>query len=323
MRVAGAGRIYAHDRKLPPAAGPYPPIHPRRATRVRGLPGRGPGHVPAQQERHRPADLPVALRRRLRDRTADRRSRRPQLLRRRGSAAGGEEAPGAGPRAGRRHRVVRRRRGRADGRLQPGGPGLRGGPCGRCGWRGWDWRHCRGARRPWCREDRWARGWRGGGATRTDVAGSGAGSAAGPVWAVGGLRERRGAAGREPGRGRRGRHRGPGGRGAGGRAGEQRGRDVRAGRIHRGRGDGPHPGLLVGAGRHRGARCASRRDPGHALVHRRSRQPGTVPGRSRLPGRGHAQRGRLADPGRTGRPAHDRRLGPGGVPLPGDRLLGR
>ena len=62
------------DRKLPPAAGPYPPIHPRRAARVRGLPRRGPGHVPAQQERHRPADLPVALRRRRRDRTADRES---------------------------------------------------------------------------------------------------------------------------------------------------------------------------------------------------------------------------------------------------------
>ena len=116
------------DRKLPPAAGPYPPIHPRRAARVRGLPGRRPGHVPAQQERHRPADLPVVLRRRRRDRTAGRRSRRPQPLRRRGSAAGGEEAPGTGPRAGRWHRVVRRRRGRADGRLQLGGPGLRGGP---------------------------------------------------------------------------------------------------------------------------------------------------------------------------------------------------
>ena len=276
VRVAGAGRIYFHDRKLPPAAGPDPAVHPGRTALVRHLPRRGPAPVPAQQDRLGPADLPVAVRRGQRHRTADRRPGRARRGRGRRSAAGGEETPGAGARAGRRHRVVRGGRGAADGRVQPGGPGFRGGP---------------GHRRR-------------GGAAGAAASVPGAGPAAGSGGTAGGLRERRRRARRGPAR--RG-GRGPGG----GRARGQPGRHLRAGRIHRRRGDGPVPGLLVGAGRHRAAHRAGRRDAGPALVHLRPGQSRAAPGGGRLSGGGHAQRRRVAGAGRPGGPAHCRWSGTG------------
>jgi len=99
--------------------------HPRRATRVRGLPGRGPGHVLRSKSGTDPLtclwlfDVGAGTERLIAD------SAVLSFFRRRGSAAGGEEAPGAGPRAATGgHRVVRPPdRGVADGPFQPGGAG--------------------------------------------------------------------------------------------------------------------------------------------------------------------------------------------------------
>ena len=89
--------------------------------------------------------------------------------------------------------------------------------------------------------------------------------------------------------GLRGRPSGPGGRGPARRA---RG-DVRAARVHRGRGNGPPPRLLVGPGRLRAARRAGGRDPGHPVAHRRSRAPRTGARRGGLSRGRHPERRRL------------------------------
>src|ERR1700753_2561612 len=90
VRVAVAGRIYVHDRKLPPAAGPDPALHPPRTPLLLPLPRPRSQRVPAQQGRRRPGDLPVAAGRGPWGRTADRRPGRAERHRR------GPPARGAG-----------------------------------------------------------------------------------------------------------------------------------------------------------------------------------------------------------------------------------
>ncbi len=111
--------------------------------------------------------------------------------------------------------------------------------------------------------------------------------------------------------------RGPGRRRPAGRAGG----DVRAARVHRGRGDGPPSWLLVGSGRLRPARRAGRRDPRHPVAHRRSRAPGTHARRGGLPCGRHPERRRVPAPGPARRHHRAGRDRPGRLPLPGDGPL--
>ena len=98
---------------------------------------------------------------------------------------------------------------------------------------------------------------------------------------------------------RPGRRPGPGGSG---------GRDVRAGGVHRGRGDGPVPRLLVVPGRLGAAGGAGGRDAGEPVAHRRPGQPGPPARRGGLSGRGHPERRgvRRCWPGWTGPPWRSR-----------------
>ena len=109
---------------------------------------------------------------------------------------------------------------------------------------------------------------------------------------------------------------------AGGPAGRA-GRDVRAGRVHRGRGDGPAPRLLVVPGRLGAAGGAGGRDAGAPVAHRRPGQPGTPARRGGLSRGRHPERRGVPRswPGWTAPPwtVRDR---PRRVPLPGHRLLG-
>ena len=119
------------------------------------------------------------------------------------------------------------------------------------------------------------------GAARGGGARPGAGSAPRPDRETAGLRPGGRAAGGQPGR--------PGRRpGAGRRAAPRR--DVRAGRVHRGRGDGPVPRLLVVPGRLGAAGGAGGRDAGEPVAHRRPGQPGPPARRGGLPGRRHPER---------------------------------
>ena len=142
----------------------------------------------------------------------------------------------------------------------------------------------------------------------------GAGSAARPDREAAGLRLRRGAAGGQPGRPRR--RPGPGG--PAGRPAP----DVRAGGVHRGRGDGPPPRLLVVPGRLGAAGRAGGRDARQPVAHRRPGQPGAAARRGGLSGRRHPERRGVPPAGQAGRHHRGRRDRPRRVPLPGDRLLG-
>ncbi len=122
------------------------------------------------------------------------------------------------------------------------------------------------------------------------------------------------------------------GRRLGDRGGRRPGRGhVRPGGVRRGRGDGPFPRLLVVARRQPAAHRPGRRVPGPAVVHRRPRQPGQGADAGALPGRRHPQRPRVAGArhhrqgGRRRRRGQARggRVGPGRLPLPGRRGLGR
>ena len=64
------------------------------------------------------------------------------------------------------------------------------------------------------------------------------------------------------------------------------------GRVHRRRGDGPVPRLLVGARRHGAARHPGRRHAGAAVVDRRPRAPRPAPDGGRLPRGRHPERRR-------------------------------
>ena len=139
----------------------------------------------------------------------------------------------------------------------------------------------------------------------------GAGSAAGPGREAAGLRPGRGAAGGQPRRPSR--RPGPG---------RSRGRDVRAGGVHRGRGDGPDPRLLVVAGRLGAAGGAGGRDAGEPVAHRRPGQPGPDARRGGLSGRGHPERRGVPGTGQAGRHHRGGRDRPRRVPLPGDGALG-
>ena len=198
---------------------------PRQQARTQGFslgvprsfqisPDGEPGGLPAQPGRRRPGHLPVGARRRHRPGTPGRRPGQGRLAGR-GHDRRRAGQPGADARAGGGHRRIRHRRRAHGGRVRPGRPGLPGGPDG----------------------------------GRLPAGDPGPGSrvrpAARPGRAAGRLRLRGRAAGHRPGD-RRG-HRDH-------RAGRRAGAQLRAGRVHRGRGDGPHPGLLVGARRHGPAR---------------------------------------------------------------------
>ena len=118
----------------------------------------------------------------------------------------------------------------------------------------------------------------------------------------------------------RGGGRGPGAGGPAGRGG----RDVRAARVHRGRGDGPAARLLVVPGRLGRAGGAGGRDAGTPLAHRRPGQP-RAPARGRGLSRGrHPERRDLPRAGPARRQLRGRRDRRRRVPLPGQRrLVGR
>ena len=110
-RAAGTapGKIGRHGGQFSQAAGEDAAVHARGAPRAAGIPRRRAGHVPADQERRRPGELPVGGRRGHRRGTP---GRRPEgaRRRRREPAAGGARAAGAGQGDRRGHRGLRDRR---------------------------------------------------------------------------------------------------------------------------------------------------------------------------------------------------------------------
>ena len=100
-----------------------------------------------------------------------------------------------------------------------------------------------------------------------------------------------------------------------------RGRDVRAGGVHRGRGDGPDPRLLVVPGRLGAAGGAGGRDAGEPVAHRRPGQPGPGARRGGLSGGRHPERRGVRAAGQAGRQHRGGGHRPRRVPLPGDGLL--
>ena len=284
---AGTGKMLWHDREFPAPGGQDQTVHARRTAGVPHLTRRCTGGLPANSERQRPGDVSVGAGRRRRAGTAGR-GPADAGRRRGGPAAAGARPPGAGQGAGRRHRGLRHGRG-PDGRgLLLVGAGLFGGPDPP-------------GRQP-VHPARGAGAW------------PGTGSAPRPDGEAAGLRLCGGTAGGQPGRPRR--RPGPGG--PAGRSA----RDVRAGRVHRGRGDGPPPRLLVVPGRFGAAGRAGGRDARHAVAYRRPRQPGAAARRGGLSGRRHPERPGVPPVGQAGRYHRGRRDRPRRVPVPGDRLLG-